>query len=128
MSAFSLNQSNSIVGKSFKATIIASSIKQNDILKIPTSSYSISQPDCGSNTLCGSNGDIQVINANNYGTDLTIITVNLLNAGYITTINFNITVYSQDGIYKKQTVMTAIRTTITNILNISSSQSNPYYL
>lgn len=59
---------------------------------------------------------------------MTQISMNLINNGYISTSTFSIDVYEPAGVFVKQTRLVSIRTTDTNVLNITATQSNPYYL
>lgn len=127
INVYSFTQSNAVVGRVFKGTFILSDLKINDVVKVPTAYYSISQGDCSSNCVCGPNGIIKVTQVNNYGSNVTQLSMNLINNGYISTSAFSINVYEDTGVFIKQTKLVSIRTTDTNILNVSASQTNPYY-
>lgn len=127
VNVFSMNQSNYVVGRTFRADMIISDLKVNDVVKLPSSHYALAQPDCSSNCQCGPNGNIIVNSVNNYGNGVTALSVNLQNLGYISSTSFNITVYTTNGIFMKQTRAITIRTQVTNVLNISASQNNPYF-
>lgn len=127
MTIFSINQSNNIVGTTFRADMLLSDLKPTDVIKFPTSNYAIAQPNCSSNCQCGPDGNVVVNSVNNYGSGVTIISVNLLNLGYVSTVSFNITVYASGAIFMKQTKLITIRTQVTNVLNVTGSQSNPYF-
>lgn len=128
ISTFDFTQSNTIVGQSFRADIVMSGISTNDVIIIPTSYYALLQPNCSSNCQCNANGLVVVTAANNYGPGLTKISVNLMNNNYISVQTFNITTLSSSAVYLKQTKRVSINTQVTNVLNITSTQSNPYFL
>jgi hypothetical protein len=104
-----------------------SDLKANDIISIPNKYYALIQSDCSINCICGSNGRVIVNSVNNYGSSLTKIAVNLVNLGYVYAENFDIYTLTQDGLYMKQTTTVTLRTQVTNILNISATQTNPYF-
>ncbi len=104
-----------------------SDLKANDIISMPNKYYALIQSDCSSNCICGTNGRVIVNSVNNYESSLTKITVNLVNLGYVSVENFDINILTQDGLYMKQTTAVTLRTQVTNILNISATQNNPYF-
>lgn len=125
---FQFTQSNAVVGQSFRADIVMSNISINDVVIIPTSHYAILQANCSANSQCNANGEVVVLTINNYGPGLTQISVNLMNNIYISVQTFNITILSPGAVYLKQTKQMSISTQVTNVLNISSTQNNPYFL
>lgn len=124
---FKLTQSNSIVGTMFVATIVMSDLAVNDIIRIPSAYYSLVQSDCSANCVCNSNGNVMVQGINNNGTNLTLLTVNLYNVGYVGSSAINLTVYDGSGIFSKQSTIATISTQSMNALSINGSQANPYF-
>lgn len=78
--------------------------------------------------ICKPGGFVQVKIINNYGTSLTKFTINLINNGYVSVSSFSLVVYDSSGIFMKQTIIASIQTQVTNVLSVTGSQSNPYYL
>lgn len=55
------------------------------------------------------------------------VVINLINPSYSGTITVNLTVYESTGQYKKQTHAYEIEANVLNAIQISASQTNPYY-
>lgn len=107
--------------------MVISDLKVNDIIKIPSAYYALAQTDCSTNCLCSSNGKIVIQSTNNYGTGLTKISANLINNGYISSASFDLFHYDPTGIFYKQYKTVIINTQVLNVLNITATQTNPYY-
>lgn len=127
VSVFDVSQSNVVVGRICRADMIVSDLKVGDVVKIPAEYYALTQADCSSNCVCGSNGNVVVNAVNNYQGTLTKISVNLMNNKYISVSTFNITILTPDSIFLKQTKSISLTTQLTNTLSITATQSNPYY-
>ena len=112
----------------FRADIIISDISINDVLVFPTAFYSTTQNNCSFNSQCNSIGQVTILIPNNYVNNLTSISVNLINSLYVSSRSFNVSVYSQGGVFIKQTKSITIRTQVPNVLSITAIQSYPYYL
>lgn len=123
---FNFSQSNAVVGRIFTGTFTISDLLSNDIIRVPSQYYALDQGNCSNNAVCLSNASVRVTSANLSGP--TVLTFNLVNNGFLSVSTFNLSVFDPSGVFIKQTRTMSINTQTMNVINITGSQTDPYFL